>query len=73
MGPRHASRTSLGQSPAFHPANATLYQTAEEATTRSDTGCEASPDAENAKERAPRVGGDALSNPPGCGNWVGRK
>src|SRR5262249_15565124 len=26
----------------------------------------------NAKERAPRVGGDALSNPPGCGKWVGR-
>jgi len=25
----------------------------------------------NAKERAPRVGGDALSNPPGCGKWVG--
>jgi hypothetical protein len=33
--------------------------------------CQPSPKAENAKERAPRVGGDALSNPPGCGKWVG--
>jgi hypothetical protein len=40
--------------------------------TSRDRPCEASPDAANAKERAPRVGGDALSNPPGCGNWVGR-
>ena len=33
--------------------------------------CEPSPKGENVKERAPRVGGDALSNPPGCGKWVG--
>ena len=33
--------------------------------------CEPSPKGKNVKERAPRVGGDALSNPPGCGKWVG--
>lgn len=33
--------------------------------------CEPSPKGKNVKERAPRVGGDALSNPPGCGKMGG--